>query len=412
MPAHLVPDDLAALRRPPERPPPVPEPPVSITIVRDADGLARHAEALDDLARDLADANVYYEPWFALPLLRAFGADQDLVFLLMSAPDADGAPRLIGFFPFERRHLHRFAPLPCLRLWRDPFLYVPRCNPLVRTGAADACCAALLDWLEHAPDSPGLLDLPRLTGDTTFARALECRLAAGQTLRHVRLTQDSHLYRRQADADAYLKTALSGERRQTLRRKRRHLDKLGPVEFTDIGDDGGGDGDVDAAIDGLFDLEASGWKGTDGTAIASLGHREVIRAVLHAAHARGRLSLLGLRVGGRLVAARSAFLAPPGSFVFKIGYDEREPYARSSPGFLLEEEAIRRLHAADARTADGLAWQDTCSAPTSTLFRAMRSDPLPIARHLVAVRGGPAAALLALVPHARRVRRMVRRAPP
>ncbi|HYD71323.1 GNAT family N-acetyltransferase [Azospirillum sp.] len=402
-----MPDDLTLRQRPP---PPSTGHPVSVTLVRDADGLAGHAAALDDLAGNAEAPNPYYEPWFALPLLRAFGAAQDLLFLLLSTTGPDGQPRQIGFFPFERTRLHRFAPLPCLRLWRDPYLYVPRCDPLVRAGAEDACAAALLDWVEHAPDSPGLLDLPRLTADTPFTHALERRLAAARTLRHARLTQESHLYRRQSDADTYLKTALSGERRQTLRRKRRHLDKLGPVTFTDV-EDGDGDGNVDAAIDGLIDLEASGWKGAEGTAIATLGHRAVIRDVLRAAHARGRLSLLALRVDGRLVAARSAFLAPPGSFVFKIGHDEREPYARSSPGFLLEEEAIRRLHA-----TDGLAWQDTCSAPSSTLFRAMRSDPLPLARHLLAARGSPAAALLALLPallpHARRIRRALRRARP
>ena len=380
--------------------------PITVTVACTADDLAAHADALEDLARDLEVQNPSYEPWLAIPLARLCASRQRFVFLLMHEGDQPGH-RLLAFFPFERGIFHRVAPLPSLRLWKDPFNYAGhRCDPLVRTGAADRCVARLFDWLRSDPASPGLIDLRRLTGGTGITRAVERHLGTDgtphPTLYHVHTSEESHLYRRQSDADAYLNTVFSTSERQTLRRKARRLQDLGPVEIRDVDEVE----DVGAVIDGFLDLEARGWKGQEGVAVEKHpGHRPAVKSILEEAHRRGRLSLLTMRVDGHLVAARCVFLAAPGSFLFKLTYDEDERYARRSPGLLLEIEGIRRLHRDDTPSGAGIAWMDTWGSARSKLFNHTRSDGFLIHRYAVADRRAAVAWLLPLFPAARTVAR-------
>ncbi|HYH19466.1 MAG TPA: GNAT family N-acetyltransferase [Azospirillum sp.] len=378
----------------------------SVTVVRSADDLAAHVDALEDLARDLAVQNPSYEPWLAIPLARLCERKQRFVFLLMHQGDGPSR-RLLAFFPFERGVFHQLAPLPSLRLWKDPYNYVGhRCDPLVRTGAADLCVARLFDWLKTDPASPGLIDLRRLTGGTEITRAVERHLAADDTphptLYHVHTSEESHLYRRQADADAYMNTVFSTSERQTLRRKARRLQDLGPVVYRDLdeADDAG------AVIDAFLELESKGWKGQEGVAVEThAGHRPVVKAILEEAHRRGRLSLLTMHVAGQLVAARCVFLAAPGSYLFKLTYDEDERYAKRSPGLLLELEGIRRLHRDDTPQGAGIAWMDTWGSARSKLFNRTRSEGFLIHRYAVADRRAAVVWLLPLFPRARAVAR-------
>ena len=69
--------------------------------------------------------------------------------------------------------------------------------------------------------------------------------------------------------------------------------------------------------------------------------------------------MLALRLNGRRIACKCNFLAGPGSFAFKIAFDEA--YARYSPGKLLEVENIRLAH-----ERPGLEWMDSCADPFNT----------------------------------------------
>lgn len=366
--------------------------PAPAVIVGNSDQLERHAAAIDRLAAQATDANPFYEPWFMLPLLKAFGRRQRLCALLVYA---SAGTELLGFFPFERTLFHRRLPLPCLRLWRDPEHWVLRSTPLIREGALGMCVAALTDWLGRSPDSPRLIDLPQLPASSAFAQALAGQLAEETGLSHVRFERESHLYRRQDSLEQYLAAIMDGDKRRNLQRRQRRLAEQGPLAYVDVDDPGEGD----HLIADFVALEAMGWKGRNGTAMASRdGGTETAAVVLREAHRRGRLSLLGLRVGGRLVAARSVLLSAPGGFGFKMAYDETDPVARCSPGYLLELEGLRRMHGDHGLLGAGMRWLDTCADADADLARATRWEGLPIHRYVIARRGHAAEALVALLP--------------
>src|SRR5829696_9201340 len=89
---------------------------------------------------------------------------------------------------------------------------------------------------------------------------------------------------------------------------------------------------------------------------------------------QGRLMLLSLQSGTRVLAQSTALLAGPGLFGFKKAYDEA--YARWSPGTLLDLDVLSWFH-----DTPPLGWLDTCSATDVPLFsdrRAIRTLLLPL----------------------------------
>jgi hypothetical protein len=360
----------------------------SVTVVDAIDGIEHHREAIEDLAKQAAHPNPFYEPWCFLPLLKAFPRKRRLRFLFVRGTNdnGSGAPdTLIGLFPFEQTFLHPLCPVRCLQPWQDAYRWTLRRTPLLRAGAVGNSLAALGQWLAARRHAPKILLLEDLPGGSEIARAVECWLTDDQRLFHVHEARESHLYRRQTDAETYLSRVLSGRRRRHLRRLRRLLEDLGPVRVADID----ACDNIDRLLDEFISLELSQWKGRVGTSMASMPDGAAIaKSILREAHRRKRLSLLALRVGDRLVAARSAFLAPPGCFGFKMAYDENPAYARCGPGFLLDLEGIYRLHDDTDRLGAGIAWLDSCAVETAALPLSMRTEPLQLSRYIVGVRGG------------------------
>ncbi len=360
----------------------------SVTVLDTIEDIEHYREAIEELAEKTAHPNPFYEPWYFLPLLNVSQKNRRLCFLLVHGTDDDGSgtpDTLIGFFPFEQKRLHPLCPLSCLCPWRDTFSWTLRRTPLLRAGAVGNTLAVLGNWLVSRRYAPKILILDDLPDGSMIVDAVERWFAGDPRLCHALEIHESHLYRRQSDAETYLARVLSGKRRRHLRRLRRLLEELGPVRVADVDECE----DIDRLIDEFIALESSQWKGKLGTSMASTPEGAAIaKSVLKEAYRRNRLSLLTLRVDDRLVAARSAFVAPPGCFGFKMAYDESPPYARCGPGFLLDLEGIHRLHDNANLLGAGIEWLDSCAAETAALPLSMRTEALRLHRYLVAVRGG------------------------
>ncbi len=130
--------------------------------------------------------------------------------------------------------------------------------------------------------------------------------------------------------------SLSGKLRANLRRRRRKLEAEGRVEIQRACDDH----DLDRLLDEGFSLEASGWKGRQGTAIAcDPAARAFYLGLAREAASQGELVLYFLRLDGRPVAFQFGLVRGDTYFVPKLAYDEG--HADCSPGQLLMEEVLR-----------------------------------------------------------------------
>ncbi len=126
----------------------------------------------------------------------------------------------------------------------------------------------------------------------------------------------------------------SAKLRQNLRSRRRRLEEVGPVRVEEL--EGGA---IDAFLERGFALEAAGWKGREGTAIAKdPATRGFYRELAHEAARLGWLSLWGLSAGDRLVAFQFGLRAGGRQYLPKPAYDEGLGFC--SPGQLLMEEVL------------------------------------------------------------------------
>lgn len=374
-------------------PPPQAAPTVTTRVCASPQELAAHSDAWADLASHAAEPNVFHEPWFLLPAVEAFGKDEHFLFVL-----AYSDTELIGFFPLARRRGYRGMPLSYVTLWQHTYAF--HGTPLVRQGHERDALRALLAWAAQDGRCGAFLELPGLDAEGPFA------LALGDVLRErVRLSfvvdQGQRAFFRpatHADATAYIEDALRGKRIREYRRQERRLGEPGGVTYRVLDSAA----DLEAWVGQFLALEASGWKGQEGTA---LGLREPDRtffaAVCKSAFERGRLMMLGLFAQDKPVAMKVNFLAPPGAFAFKIAFDEA--FARFSPGVLLEMENVRRVYAMPE-----LAWMDSCAVPDHFMINRLWLERRAVETRLVSAGGVRGVLALRLLPALRWLKRKAR----
>jgi CelD/BcsL family acetyltransferase involved in cellulose biosynthesis len=313
---------------------------------------------LDTLCDELCEENVFYEPWLIDPALTHLGGKGALRFVCFY--ETGKAGRLCGFFPLMLAPLHRLLPIPILQSWYHPHCF--RCTPLIRTGFALACWSALLDWLEQQPARQRLLYLNRLASEGEVEQALQRLLGQHTRMRHSVVGYETAFLRidrsRPTDSKTVLRQVMSRRTLGKLGRQQRRLSERGQLVFAEADEAP----DLTPLVDDFLQLEASGWKGQSGTALACHASDEAFfRAVTGQARERGRLTFLTLRLDGKLVAAQTCLIGRDGAFLFKVAYNES--YAKYSPGILLEIEHLRRVLAPEDRLLGKLRWADSCADP-------------------------------------------------
>ncbi|HUA75959.1 MAG TPA: GNAT family N-acetyltransferase [Solirubrobacteraceae bacterium] len=133
-----------------------------------------------------------------------------------------------------------------------------------------------------------------------------------------------------------LSAAISGSLRSQVRRRRKMLEREGELRFRV----GGQGAELERDLESFLRIEASGWKGRDGTAILSRPETaRLYREFAQAAAERGWLRLYFLELDGATIAADYDCAFGGTSYFMKTGFDER--HARLSPGLVLRAEVLR-----------------------------------------------------------------------
>ena len=375
----------------------------SVVVARTPDELAAHVGAWESLVAAAIEPNVFQEPWILLAAWRAFGLGRNLRAVLIYGPDPNlptAAHVLYGLFLLERVRQLEGLPIPVMTLWHHPL--APLGTPLVRRGVGAKCLAALVAWLRAGSDSASILRFAGCGGGEAFERLLtefvnDRRLFWDVTDRYYRACLV-----RGADAESVLGRAMSSGNRKELRRQARRLGETGTVEMRALA---AGE-DPEPWLAQFLSLERAGWKGAEQSALASeAARRGFFEAICRAAHARGRLMLLGLFLDGRPIAMKCSFLALPGAFAFKIAFDEE--LARFSPGVQLELRNVAALH-----DLPGWSWMDSCASPSHFMIERLWSDRRAIATTILATGRAPGGLVVSVLPLLRWIyRTFIRRRP-
>ena len=332
-----------------------------VEVLKDAAELRALVPDWEALAAEAAEPNPFYEHWMLLPALEAYGAREAFRCVVVWDDGALGA-----LFPLELARRYHGLPLPVLRSWRHRNMLVD--TPLVRAKNAARCIAALLQ-----SRLASLIEFEWIAAGGLFYGAL-AEAAGDAGLPFI-------------VSEAYLRAVLLRERdprerfnsnmKSNLRRWQGRLaahGKVSPVRLEPHDD-------VAAWTQEFIRLEAAGWKGRAGSALACReDDRRFVAEGFPEAFRRGRLRITGLDLDGRPLARHCMLSAGEGSFTLKIAYDEA--YAKCSPGILAEVDNVRQF-----MESDGPRWLDSNTARENTSYGRVWKDRRTVQRVTIGLRG-------------------------
>ncbi|TCM21829.1 CelD/BcsL family acetyltransferase involved in cellulose biosynthesis [Novosphingobium sp. PhB165] len=325
-------------------------------------------DAWDALAHRASEPNPFFESWYLLPSLRHLGSSECVSILRFERHG-----RLAGLLPVVRSRRYYRWPVPNLAGWLHANAFLG--TPLIERGAESAFWRALFDWTDRAPGTALFLHLREMPLEGPVHDGL---MAA----RGTRAVETVHREERAVlhstlSPDDYLEASLTGKKRKEMRRQWNRLAERGHVTV----ERGRNDDGLDNWARQFLALEAAGWKGKAGSALASHeGTARLFREALSGAAARGRLERLALRLDGRPIAMLATFLTPPGAFSYKTAFDEG--FSRFSPGVLLQREYLDMLNRRE------IAWTDSCAAEDHPMIDHIWRERRAVGRLSIAI-GGP-----------------------
>lgn len=342
-----------------------------------ASGMGRH---WDDLAADASEPNVFAERWFVVPSVKHMlppGRTR------MIAVWGDGGETLVGLLPLRLADRYGRTRVRHVQNWIHDQSFLG--TPLVRRGREREFWAEILAALDEADCAPGFLHLTGIVEDGPVHRGLaEAATALGRPCAIVHRTRRAIL-EAGLTPNAYYEASVRKKKRKEIGRLRSRLAEQGEVRFETLERAE----DAPRWCEDFLALEAAGWKGKDGSALAKdPATASFFREMFAGAFAAGRLETLRLAVDGRPIAMLVNLHAPPGGFSYKIAFDEG--FARYSPGVLIELENLRLLG------RPRFAWMDSCAVEDHPMIDSLWRGRRSIVRLTVPLSGAKRAATFRL----------------
>lgn len=314
------------------------------------------ADAWRQLCDESGDEEVFYRPEWAQAYLRAFNPRADVIVISAWAGD-----KLRGVLPLVRHRVRAYG-FPIIKLSVPANVHALRASLTVRAGDEGAAVLKALwqaakklpQWdvidVANVVESNGLdrlLAVARADGYATarkrtsqtlylpISTALEIRteISTTETKAVNKKAAEKKTGEKKPEAQAPWLAGTRPKFRSHLRRSKRQLEEQGTLACKHF------DAADPEALQRFYDLEASGWKGEEGTAIqCNPPTRQFYDLVAQAAACDGYLSLDFLELNGKPIAAHFGFNLRGRYFLAKAGYDEA--YRRQGPGQLLVHEIL------------------------------------------------------------------------
>ena len=174
--------------------------------------------------------------------------------------------------------------------------------------------------------------------------------------------------------ETWLDSNIGAKRRRGYRRLTNRLSELGHFEVSSLA---AGRDSLPWAVE-LLALEAAGWKGKRGTALAmNLSVESAFVEACKLLEAAGKLRFWKLALNGKPLAIMHAIVEGNQAWLGKMAYDEN--YAKYSPGVLLLLHATEKLFA-----ENGIVLVDSCAIPGHPMMEHVWSDRIEVADVMIA----------------------------
>jgi hypothetical protein len=290
------------------------------------EALPRLSDGIKRLAKRSLEANPFFLPEFLEPAIRGIGKK---------------GLRLAVFS--DREDIHFFAPVVAntgtliggrsFEVWAHP--YAPLGSPLIDRDTAQQATDGLVAHMRTTKRT--LFAIPHLPLQGPAAEALRGAAARSGFAMVAERQLRPILYPDMATGMAEFDRMVSQKRRRELDRQMRRLCEVGAVSFTWARTAS----EIENAINVFLALEASGWKGRRGTALArKQSVLDFARSAVTQLAESGVATIDVLRLGDKPIAALIRFDQEGLSIPWKVAFDEE--YAAYSPGKQLMCDETRR----------------------------------------------------------------------
>lgn len=307
-------------------------------------------DELDHLSSRTIEPNIFFNARFLAPAMPRL-EDREVRFMVMrDENEIRSRLRFVMPYTIERPGLPLSSPV--IRAWATPF--GPQGTPLIDHDDPVGVVEDLFDILarDHIK-MPEVLVLPEMRADGAAAKLIRS-VAIGRQLPVVSIEQKRRPFlESKLDGEAYVKQAIGSHHRRDYNRLWRRLSEKGRLEHriartTD---------DVRIAFEHFLILEASGWKGRRGTAMAVDRFRAAFaREAVNNLAERDCVRVHTLELDGRVIAILIVFTVSGEAWTWKTAYDET--LKAYSPGMLLMIEVVKN-HLEDPN----IIRTDSCAVP-------------------------------------------------
>ena len=288
-------------------------------------------EAWLDLEQHAIGGNPFLSPHFVLPAWRHLRPESQPLLLVVSR-----GHEWLGCGIFESGRPCRRLPVPHLRHWHCQHGYLQ--GLLLRQAEAEATLNTFWNYLlqgshnwhavefTHLPRDVGYYDLLH---QSAHARGVE--MISGQAHSRPCLWFDP---RQPAEPGS----GISPQRQRSLRQSWNWLNRQGELEFQIRREANG----LHASQEQFLELEALGWKSTEGTALKCTdAGRRFFREMTSGFACEERLFFTELASSQQAIGSVVHLLAGNEAYAFKLGWDPR--FARGCPGYQMKARVAECL---------------------------------------------------------------------
>lgn len=347
----------------------------------DFEELRTMREAWDGLAQNALWRNASFEPNYLLPALKHLASESVRV---MAVEDlaANRRQRMVALVPFEEKRVYRL-PFKAVEIWKHDqcFDSTPLLSKNFAPDAWQSICKKLI------ADNYALLSLDTVLAESKFDSVLR---NAEKELGIARFQRD-HFQRAAFTPDqtveSYTKNHVSKSLRKNTGRLLRRLEDTGTVSW----ETSDSSNDFEQLAEDFLRIEASGWKGEEGTALLSSDSTSAFyRQLIRESANDGKARFLSLKLDGRPIAMLSDIQTGQCVYSYKTAYDDE--FSAFSPGQQVELKNLEFLH------RDGIELGDSCTSTSNSTINRIWGQKLAFQNLILSLAPGLARTAVKALP--------------